>query len=280
MKLVGRILSLTMIIALLAAPAFAHFQMIYTPKTALTPEDSSKIDLILLFTHPFEAGHTMSMGEGADGKITPPKAFGVMNKEKTTDLLGQLKEIKFKSLTNEGVGYELLGQRLKGMGDFIFFVDPGPYYEKSEDAYIQQITKVMVNKGGASTDWNNPVGLPVEIMPLDKPYALWTGNVFRGVVVRKDGDKYVPVPGAEIEVEYMNHEIKGHEFAKEAKVEAPQDAFVVQTILANDKGEFSYGLPKAGWWGFCALGAGGDLKHDGKELSLDAVIWVQAHDMK
>jgi hypothetical protein len=26
--------------------------------------------------------------------------------------------------------------------------------------------------------------------------------------------------------------------------------------------------------------AGGDLKHNGKELSQDAVIWVQALDMK
>ncbi len=33
----------------------------------------------------------------------------------------------------------------------------------------------------------------VEIIPLDKPYALWTGNVFRGVVTCK-GE---PVPDAE-----------------------------------------------------------------------------------
>lgn len=33
-------------------------------------------------------------------------------------------------------------------------------------------------------------------------------------------------------------------------------------------------------WGFCALGAGGELEREGKELSLDAVIWIQAVDMK
>ncbi len=272
--------SIAVLTVLMAVPAFAHFQMVYTPKSALTPEDPSKVDLLLVFTHPFEAGHTMSMGLDAAGKIHPPKMFGLLQKGKKTDLLGKLKPIEFTSLTNKGQGYELKGLRLKGMGDFIFYLDPGPYFEKSEDAYIQQITKVIVNRGGAPTGWEQPAGLPVEILPLDKPYGLWTGNVFRGKVVRKEGDKYVPVPGAEIEVEYMNHAVKGQAFEKKAAVKAPQDAFVTQTILADEKGEFAYGIPKAGWWGFCALGAGGDLKHEGKELSLDAVIWVQAQDMK
>lgn len=276
-----RIVSIiTALIVIMAVPAFAHFQVLYTPKLALKPDDPSKINLLLVFTHPFEAGHTMSMGQDAAGKIHPPKAFGVKHKETATDLLSQLKPITFKSLTNEGKGYELSGFRLKGMGDFVFYVDPGPYFEKSEDSYIQQCAKMIVNRGGAPTDWEKPAGLPVEILPLDKPYALWTGNVFRGVVVRKQGEKYVPVPGAEIEVEYLNHAITGHAFDKKAAVEAPQDAFVTQTILADEKGEFAYGIPKAGWWGFCALGAGGDLKHEGKPLSLDAVIWVRAQDMK
>ena len=261
----------------------AHFQMIYTPKAALTLEDSSKISLKLIFTHPFEAGHTMNMGMDAEGKIHKPRKFGVMTakgeKIKHTDLRENLKEMEFTSLTNKGKGYEL-SRRLKGMGDFVFYCDPGPYYEKAEDAYLQQITKVIVNRGGAITCWDKPVGLAVEIIPLDRPYALWTGNVFRGIVMRKAGDKMVPVPNAEIEVEYMNHEIIGNGFAKNAKVKAPQDAFVTQVIKANKDGEFSYGIPKAGWWGFAALGAGGELKHQGKELSLDAVIWVHAQDMK
>ncbi|MDQ7781909.1 MAG: DUF4198 domain-containing protein [Desulfomonilaceae bacterium] len=276
-----RIIPFALIAAVFAAvPAFAHFQVLYTPKSALTSDDSSKINLLLVFTHPFEAGHTMNMGEDASGKIHPPKAFGVKHKGDKNDLLAELKPIAFKSLSNDGKGYDLTDFRLKGMGDFVFYVDPGPYFEKSEDSYIQQCAKTIVNRGGAPTDWDKPAGLPVEIVPLDKPYGLWTGNVFRGIVVRKQGEQYVPVPGAEIEVEYLNHAVKGHSFAEKAGVEAPQDAFVTQTILADENGKFTYGIPRAGWWGFCALGAGGELKHEGKPLSLDAVIWVQAHDMK
>lgn len=256
-----------------SVPAFAHFQMIYTPESAL--DKGEQIDLTLVFTHPFEAGHTMDIGKDEKGKVHSPKAFGVMHKGKKKDLLKTLKPIDFASLTNKGKAFET-SYKLRGMGDYIFYFDPAPYYEASEDIYIEHVTKMIVNVAGAPTDWDAEVGLPVEIIPLDKPYALWTGNVFRGVVTCNGK----PVPNIEIEVEYMNHDVRGNAFAKKAKAEAPQDAFVTQTIKADSNGVFTFGIPKAGWWGFAALGAGGDRKHNGKELSLDAVIWVQARDMK
>ncbi len=270
-----KIMLLSMVfVFMLSISAFAHFQMIYSPDSV---PKTKKINLKLVFTHPFEAGHTMDIGKDEKGKIHPPIAFGVMHKGKKRDLLKKLRPITFRSLTNSGRAYEA-DVKLKGMGDHVFYFVPPPYYEPSEDIYIQHCTKVIFNIGGIPTDWDAAVGdpLPVEIIPLDKPYALWVGNVFRGVVTC--GGK--PVPNAEIEVEYMNHDIKGNAFVKEAKVEAPHDAFVTQTIKADSNGVFTFGLPRAGWWGFAALGAGGDLKHNGKELSQDAVIWVQVWEMK
>lgn len=272
-------------LAMGAGQSLAHFQMIYTPKSALTTDEPGKINLLLVFTHPFEAGHTMDMGADESGKVDPPAAFGVMSFDKKADklvkvdLAKDLKPLEFTSLTNKGKAYAR-DYKLAGIGDFVFYLDPAPYYDKTEDQYMRQITKVIVNRGGAPGAWDKPVGLDAEIVPLDKPYALWTGNVFRGVVMKKQGEKMVPVPNAEIEVEYLNHAIKGNAFGKEAKVKAPQDAFVTQTIKANAQGEFAYAIFKAGWWGFAALGAGGEPKHQGKTLSVDAVIWVQAQDMK
>jgi len=250
-----------------AAPAMAHFQMVYTPESAL--EKSAPIDLKLVFTHPFEAGHTM--------KMEKPERFFVVRKGRKKDLLDTLKPIQWTSLTNSAAAYEA-EYRLRGMGDNVFCLVPSPYYEAQEDIYIQQMTKMVVNTAGFPTDWDAEVGLPAEIVPLDKPYALWTGNVFRGVV--KSNGK--PVPNAEIEVEYMNHRpLMAHNaFAQQAAVEAPQDAFVTMTIRADADGKFVFGIPRAGWWGFCALGVGPADEYKEKELSQDAVIWVQARDMK
>ncbi|MFP4476530.1 MAG: DUF4198 domain-containing protein [Desulfatibacillaceae bacterium] len=263
----GRILVLAGLLMLMAAPAWAHFQMIYTPESAL--EKGGDIPLRLVFTHPFEAGHTMDMGT--------PEEFYVVRKGKTTDLLGSLEPIQWRSLDNSGKAYAAT-HKIRGMGDNVFVVVPSPYFEANEDAYIQQITKVVVNSGGLPTDWDAKIGLPAEVVPLDKPYALWTGMVFRGTVM--GGGK--PVPHAEIEVEYLNHEplVDKNAFASHPAVEAPQDSFVTMGIKANANGEFSFGIPRAGWWGFCALGAGPADSHKGKELSQDAVIWVQARDMK
>jgi len=273
MKKIVLLMSL-MVFFLLAGQAYAHFQMLYSPDSV---PKSKTINMKLVFTHPFEAGHTMDIGKDDKGKIHPPLAFGVMHKGEKKDLLKSLKPISFTSLTNSGQAYEA-DLKLGGMGDYIYYFVPAPYWEPSEGTYIQQCTKVIFNVGGAPTDWDSLVGspLPVEIVPLDKPYALWVGNVFRGVVTRNGK----PVPDAEIEVEYLNHDVVGNSFAKEAKVEAPHDAMVTMTIKADKNGVFTFGIPKAGWWGFAAIGAGGDVKHNGKELELGAVIWVQAVDMK
>ncbi len=266
--------------------SFAHFQMIYSPEAVVS---SSKLPIKLIFTHPFAAGHTMNMGADTDGKGKAPLKFGVMTQKgegdpEVEDLLAELKPITFTSLENSGEGYEL-NYKAKGMGDFVFFLDPGPYFEASEDSYIEQVTKVIFNKGGAMTCvFEDVPGLPVQIKPLVRPYGLWTGNVFRGVVQRWDEETktYVPVPYAEIEIEFANHDIdmKDNKFKKAAAAEAPNDAVECQTILSNANGEFSYAIPKAGWWGFAALGAGGEQEYNGKPLSLDAVIWAYAYDMK
>ena len=87
---------------------------------------------------------------------------------------------------------------------------------------------------------------------------------------------------AGVEVEYLNHPpVEGKNmFQVEPLVEAPQDAYVTMSIKADANGQFVFGIPKAGWWGFCALGVGPDTEYKGKELSQDAVLWIRAVDMK
>ena len=63
-----------MMLLAMSLPAMAHFQMIYTPEAALNK--GGKIPLTLVFTHPFEAGHTMDMGK-------PEQFFVVRSRGKT-----------------------------------------------------------------------------------------------------------------------------------------------------------------------------------------------------
>ena len=283
----GRLTSVSQPVALLGAllgalvfaaaspAAHAHFQLLYTPEAALN--ESRAIPLALVFSHPFNNGYTMSMGE--------PEAFYVISQRgaeaqrRKTDLLQYLEPITWSGVDSQADAFIARPPRsvTRSLGDYTYVLRPAPYYEEPEDKYIQQITKTVVNVGGLPGSWDEPLGLPVEIVPLDKPYANWVGGVFRAVVLA-DG---TPVPHAEIEIEYLNHEpqIDQLRFDPEGKVTAPQGSFITLSIRANALGEVTIGLPKAGWWGICALDLDDGLEHNGKELSLDAVLWIHAAEM-
>jgi cobalt/nickel transport protein len=238
--------------------------------------ESAAIELALVFSHPFDNGYTMSMG--------PPEEFYVVSQRgeaepRTTDLKQYLEPIEWSGVETKAAAYLARPPRTvtRSLGDYTFVLRPAPYYEEQEDKYIQQITKTVVNIGGLPGAWDQPVGLPVEIVPLDKPYANWVGGVFRAVVLA-NGE---PVPHAEVEIEYLNHEpqIDARRFDPAAKVTAPQDSFKTMSIRADAAGQIIIGLPKAGWWGICALDLDDGAQHDGKELSVDAVLWIKAADM-
>ncbi|WP_198516917.1 hypothetical protein [Sinorhizobium meliloti] len=62
-------------------------------------------------------------------------------------------------------------------------------------------------------------------------------------------------------------------------VKAPHPPLEVASIRADANGGFAIGLPRAGWWGIGALGIGPVKEHRGKQLSQDAVLWIEVTDM-
>lgn len=262
-----------------AGAAQAHFQIFLPEKAAITESDGSTLTLDAIFSHPFEGGPLMDMGRDEEGTLHPPLKAGVVHRGETTDLTDALAPVTYSGPGGEASGYRLT-HGLKGMGDFVYYLDPAPYWEPAEGLYIRHVTKTIVNREGWGSDWRKAVGLEVEIVPLVKPYALWTGNVFQGRVLRKVDGKMKPVPNAYIEVEYLNHAVDGDRVRAQGDVEAPQAALITQGIYANGEGEFVYGLPRAGWWSFAAFCAQEGDTHNGKKMELNAVIWVEAVDMK
>ena len=255
--------------------AFAHFMMMYTPEIAM--DKGQAMDMRIVFTHPAEAGHMMDMGGIEEFYVVSQRGEG---KTKKTDLRKYLKKITWKNPHSSAPAFaaEIPKKVVRSMGDYVFVMKPGYYFEKEEDLYMQQITKLIANVGGIPGNWAEPVGLPCEIVPLIKPYGVWTGNVFKAQVL-SDGK---PVPGAEVEVEYMAHmpNLKTNSMPEKSSVDYPHDSFVTQTIFSDDNGYITFGIPKAGWWGFAALGVGPEKEYKGKELGQDAVIWIKAEDMK
>lgn len=250
----------------LASSAHAHFQLLYTPQ--LNHAEPATLPFKLVFTHPAGNGAVMDMAD--------PEAFFVVHRGQRSDLLDQLEPITWNGAHNQGRAFEA-AIPVRRNGDHVFVLAPAPYHEEG-DGYIQQFTKTIVNRGGAPSDWNEPVGLPAEIVPLVKPYALYAGMLFSGQVL-SDGE---PLPGAEIEVEFLNHDVimEKNTLRSEGHLEFPSPAFETFVTHADANGIFHFALPHAGFWGFAALDVGPVTEHEGEPLAQEAVIWVQVHELR
>lgn len=249
------VLAAAAIILALSAAAEAHFGVILPSDDIVTESDQRSLQLTLAFYHPFE-GVYMPMAR--------PRQFGVVARGQRQDLLSTLAQIP------RGEGNVWQGEyRVRRPGDHVFFVVPDPYYEPAEGIYIAHYAKVVVQAMGLEAGWDEEVGLKAEIVPLTRPYGLWTGNLFQGEV-RVDG---VAVPHATVEVAYHN----------EDGVAAPADAYTTQVVRADGQGVFSYAMPRAGWWGFAALTTAAQTMTgpDGqeREVELGALLWVRVRDM-
>ncbi len=228
----------------------AHFQVILPENDIVTSTKTQKIQLN--FMHPFEQTQM---------RMKKPNAFGYFLDGKKVDLTNKLQSIKLDNF--QAWSYE---QKFKEMGDYIFFVDPVPYFEPSEGKFIRHLTKTIIDVHNAGEGWDSEVGLKAEIIPLTRPYSLYKGNFFSGTVLYKGK----PVPYAEIEVEFYND--KG--------LTAPTDNHITQVIKADKNGVFHYAMPFKGWWGFAALIEDDKtIKKDGKEypIELGALIWVKTY---
>jgi len=259
-------LSVCVLVLSITASGWAHFGAIIPSADIVGKQDPKTITLNIKFIHPLEQ-HYMEMAK--------PKKIAVAHKGKITDLTGGLKPATGKAPDQEQqFTYWQADFAIKGPGDYTFFVEPAPYWEPAEDIFIVHYPKICVNALGLEEGWDEPVGLETEIVPLTRPYGLWTGNVFQGLVLMNGK----PVPDAAVEIEYLN-ESPGNPNI----VAAPSDPFVTQVVKTDNSGVFTYAMPRAGWWGFSALNeAPWTLDHEGQEkgVEIGAVFWVRTVDMR
>jgi len=208
--------------------ALAHYGMIIPSDNMVSQDDGRSVGLTLSFSHPFE-----DLGM----VLETPVSFNVTHEGETTDLLGDLAETEV--MDNPAF---MMDYPLSRPGTYVFSMEPQPYWEPAEDAFIIHNTKTYVSAFNDDEGWDAELGLRTEIIPLSKPFGLWEGNVFQGVVML-DG---APVPGAEVEVEFYN---------EDQSATAPSDLMITQTVKADGNGVFTYAAPSSGWWGFAALNA-------------------------
>ena len=177
---------------LFAHNALAHFQMLQIDQ--YMRDKGGEVTLSMPFTHPSNGGPMMAMNE--------PLSLIMHHKGKQTDLTDRSTQLLWQGVSNQAPAYQSRA-KLRGLGDYTFALTPAPYLEESEDAYIQQFTKTIVNVGGLPTGWDESLLLDAEIVPDQQPYGVYAGGLFSGVVMAKGK----PKAGYDVEVEFLNHPV-------------------------------------------------------------------------
>lgn len=221
--------------------SFGHFGVIISDNDFVSNTNTKKIDY--LFMHPFEQTYM---------NLEKPLEVGVVYGDKKDNLIDKITKTKN--------GYSL-NYTFKSIDDYIFYMIPKPYYEKSENKYIQHITKMCIDSNEANSGWDNPIGLKVEIVPLTKPYSIQKGDLFSAIVYQDDKI----AKNVEVEVEFFNTK----------NLKAPTPNHITKVIKTDNNGKFSFVVNESGWWGFSALLDGG--KYQDKDLELGAVYWLMAY---
>lgn len=241
---------LTLLVLGNSGQAAAHFGMLIPSEPLVLPQ-KKVVDLTLSFSHPFEM---IGM------ELVRPQRFFVVSDGQETELTDSL-----QPTTVMGGGSWTASFAVKRPGVYQFAMIPQPYWEPAEDLSIIHYTKTVIGAFGGDEGWDQPLGLPAEIVPLTRPFGNYAGNAFTGQVLLNGK----PVPSAEIEVEFYN--------ADESLV-APSDYHVTQVVKADASGIFSFVCPRPGWWGFSALNeADYTLKNpagEEKGVEIGAVFWI------
>jgi cobalt/nickel transport protein len=235
--------------------AIAHFAMVIPSDTMIMQGEPREVKVTISFSHPFK-------GEGMD--LEKPSQFGVVMSRWKKSLRFLLERTRVMGHTGWTVEY-----RIARPGVYTFYMEQKPQFDEAENRYFAHHAKAVISALGYEEGWDKPLGLKTEIVPLTRPFGLYAGNVFQGIVMLHGK----PVPYSQVEVEYYN---------KEERAVAPTDTMITQIIKADSNGVFTYAAPKSGWWGFAALNTSEKMKYLGEEkvVELGAILWVEFHDWK
>lgn len=225
----------------------AHFLVLLPQSDIIQDKKNSKIKLESMFIHPFEqTGMTME------------KPLGIYLENKDNSLvLEETKKFGHKAWNSS--------YTIKRPGVYKFFVQPEPYFEPNEEKFISHVPKIIISAFGREDGWDEELGLKYEIIPITRPFGLYSGNIFQGKVLHNGK----ALSNLEVEVELYNT----------FGLKAPSNAHITQVVKTDANGIFSFVMNHKGWWGFAALIEEGTKEYNGKKYPIEngALLWIKAY---
>lgn len=227
----------------------------------VVPGIEQEVDVLMTRMDPFRhLAEEMSMPQlfavlRFDAHTLPKE--GVMQPERV-DLLGDVEEAQYLDKKAWGANVAL-----DKPGLYQFIIETRPWWNEDAQRYDQHYVKSFLPVYGVETGWEYPAGLPVEIVPLSRPFGLSNPCLFSGRVLAQGK----PRAGVLIRAQRINLE----------NCPVPSRWHEDVTVRADERGEFALVLNRPGWWCCTAIMDGTPLKgNDGdpRPLQIGSSVWV------
>ncbi len=163
----------------------------------------------------------------------------------------------------------------ESLGDCWIVLEAPAYAIEEEDEavqdYVKQCIHVMAEQG-----WDRPVGLPIELVPLTRPYGLEAGFAFTAQALL-DGK---PLAGATVEIEKFNGFHVGEDALPEDQFGTEDVPMITRVAKTDAHGYVTYTLDEPGWWMISVSSESGTVTAGGKEYPrvLRGGLWVHVGD--
>ena len=241
--------------------ALAHYQVVWPQFEGCYAKPGELVRWQYFWGHPYDM-----LIDDAE----PPKFFIFTPEEKKVDLEPQ--EITLKDPAS-GQNRKAFAVEYKppGMGDYYLCAESPAYFIPAEEVFWQDYVKEplhVMKEGG----WYDAVGLPVEIIPITRPYGWPAGSVFKGQALAKKR----ALTRATVEIEKFNGFFVPRDKLPRDRLGEENSPLITRITKTDRMGYFVCTLDSPGWWIISVSAPGGRKTHERKSYPLEmrGALWI------
>ena len=244
-----------------ALPAMAHFQVYWPQIEGCYAKPGEAITWRYFWGHPFE----MLISDAQ-----PPKFFMFTPQRQKENV-----EVKEISLKDQGSVQDRKAFEVEykppGLGDYYLCLEAPPYFIPEDQVFWQDYVKEPLHVQSAK-GWDQLVGLPVEIVPLTKPYGWPAGSVFKGQALAKN----LALTRATVEIEKFNGFFVPPDRLPRDRLGAENGPRMTRVTKTDHMGYFICTLDSPGWWIISVSAPGERRVHERKTYPVEmrGCLWV------
>ena len=243
---------ITIVMVLLSRSVLGHFEVLVADKPARRAGEP--VRLTYYRGHPFEC-------EILDTE--PPERVAVLKPDGKTWVDLKPSPKKVDNFDGGQATVQTLRYTPTERGDHLVALTTKMRFDAHEAVFTQQHLRLTLHVQ-AQWGWDHVAGLPLELVPLTRPYGLEPGFVVKAQA--RLGGK--PVADAVVEIE------KYH--ARPPKNMPSDDALITRAVKTDVNGYVVATLDEPGWWMLCVTVNDGTKLRDGKPYPVrrQGFLWL------